>query len=123
MKEMVYEKRKKPEVLYNGEYIGHKFVIISLGSHPTAYVENKMAITDYCDCRLDNVKVHGGFTYCDTGYWSSESKKTLWLGWDYAHCNDYYYTDPPYPGKQWTTAEIYDEVKSVINQIIKLKRR
>lgn len=121
MKEMVYEKRKKPEVLYSCEYKGHKFAIISLGSHPTAYIENKMAITDYCDCRLDNVKVHGGFTYCDNGYWDEESKKTSWLGWDYAHWGDYYYTDPFYPGKQWTTAEIYTEVKSVIDQIIKLK--
>lgn len=122
MKEMIYSNRKEnPKVLYIGEYKGHKFVILSLGSHPTAYVENKMAITDYHDCRLDNVCVHGGFTYCDTGYWNSESKKTLWLGWDYGHLGDYYYTDPPYPGKQWTTTEIYNEVKSVIDQIIKLK--
>lgn len=118
MKEMVYENRKKSEVLYSGEYKGHKFAILSLGSHPTAYVENKMAITDYYDCRLDNVCVHGGFTYCDNGYWGRKSKETSWLGWDYAHCNDYYYSDTPWDGKQWTTAEIYDEVKSVINQII-----
>ena len=118
MKEMVYGNRKKPEVLYNGEYKGHKFAILNLGSHPTAYVENKMAITDYYDCRLDNVGVHGGFTYCDNGYWDEESKKTSWLGWDYALCNDYCYSDSPWDGKQWTTAEIYDEVKSVIEQII-----
>ena len=118
MKEMVYRNRKNPEVLYSGEYKGHKFAILSLGSHPTAYVENKMAITDYCDCRLDNVEVHGGFTYCGKGHWDEESKKTSWLGWDYAHCDDYQYLDTPWAGKQWTTAEIYDEVKSVIDQII-----
>lgn len=118
MREMVYENRKKPEVLYSGEYRGHKCIILSLGSHPTAYIENKMAITDYYDCRLDNVEVHGGFTYCGKGHWNEESKKTSWLGWDYAHGNDYHYSDTPWDGKQWTTAEIYDEVKSVINQII-----
>lgn len=120
MKEMVYGPRKKPEVLHSGEYKGHKFAIINLWSHPTAYVENKMAITDYYDCRLDNVKVHGGFTYCDTGYWDEASKKTSWLGWDYAHFGDYCYSDyytPPWI-KQWTTAEIYEEVKSLIDQII-----
>ena len=118
MKEMVYGNRKKPEVLYSGDYKGHKFAILNLGSHPTAYIENKMAITDCYDCRLDNVGVHGGFTYCDQGYWDEESKKTSWLGWDYAHCDDYHYSDTPWDGKQWTTAEIYDEVKSVIEQII-----
>ena len=117
MKEMVYRNRKK-EVLYSGEYKGYKFAILSLGSHPTAYIENKMSITDYDDFRLDNVDVHGGFTYCDKGQWDEESKKTSWLGWDYAHCDDYCYGDPPWDGKQWTTAEIYDEVKLVIDQII-----
>lgn len=117
MKEMVYGLRKKCEVLYSGVYKGHKFAIINLWSHPTAYVENKMGIVDYNACLLDNVKVHDGFTYCDTGYWDEESKKTSWLGWDYAHYDDYIYGGT-LSGKQWTTAEIYEEVKSVIDQII-----
>lgn len=117
MKEMVYGLRKKCKILYSGEYKGHKFAIINLCSHPTAYVENKMGITDYYDCRLDNVDVHSGFTYCDTGYWDEESKKTSWLGWDYAHYGDFIYGNT-LSGKQWTTAEIYEEVKSVIDQII-----
>lgn len=123
MKEMVYGPRKKPEVLHSGEYKGHKFAIINLWNHPTAYVENKMAITDYYDCRLDNVKVHGGFTYCDTGYWDEEAKKTSWIGWDYAHYGDYCYSDycMPWFVKQWTTAEIYEEVESVIDQIIAIE--
>ena len=127
MKKMIYgERREQPEVLYSGEYRGHKFAILNLGSHPTAYIENKMAITDYYDCRLDNVEVHGGFTYCDTGHLNEESNKMSWLGWDYAHSGDfmgYYSTDDPfyYQTKQWTTAEIYDEVKSVIDQIITIE--
>ena len=117
MKEMVYEKSKKPEVLDSGEYKGHKFAIISLGSHPTAYVENKMGIIDDDDSRLNDVRVHGGFTYCDTGYWDEDSKQTSWLGWDYAHYGDYIYGNT-LSGKQWTTVEIYTEVKSVIDQLI-----
>ena len=118
MKEMTYGIRKKSEVLYSGEYKGHKFAILSLGSHPTAYVENKMDITDCYDCRLYNVGVHGGFTYCGTGHWNEESTKISWLGWDYAHYGDYCYGDTSQDSKQWTTAEIYDEVKSVIDQIV-----
>lgn len=117
MKEMAYGLRKKCEVLYSGVYKGHKFAIINLWSHPTAYVENKMGIVDYNACLLDNVKVHDGFTYCDTGYWDEESKKTSWLGWDYAHYGDYIYGNT-LSGKHWATAEIYEEVKSVIDQII-----
>lgn len=120
MKKMVYGPRKKCEVLYSGEYKGHKFVILNLWNHPTAYVENKMGIVDYNACLLDNVEVHGGFTYCDTGYWDEDSKKMSWLGWDYAHYGDYCYSDY-YTldfAKKWTTAEIYEEVKSVIDQII-----
>ena len=117
MKKMVYGLRKKCKILYSGEYKGHKFAIINLWSHPTAYVENKMGITDYCDFHLNDVRVHGGFTYCGTGHWSEESKNTSWLGWDYAHYGDYIYGNT-LSGKQWTTEEIYDEVKSVIDQII-----
>lgn len=117
MKNMVYRIRKKGEVLYSGEYKGHKFAIINLCIHPSAYIENKIGITDYDDCRLDNVDVHGGFTYCYTGYWNEESNKISWLGWDYAHSGDYIYGNT-LSGKQWSTSEIYDEVKSVIDQII-----
>lgn len=128
MKEMIYgERKKQPEVLYSGEYRGHRFAILNLGSHPTAYIENKMNISDYDDFRLENIEVHGGFTFCDTGYWGNESEKISWLGWDYGHYGDfmgYYSTDNPfyYHTKQWTTAEIYKEVKSVIEQIIEVEK-
>lgn len=121
MKRMVYGIRKKPEVLYSGEYKGHKFVIINLWSHPTAYVENKMGIIDYNAWLIDDVKVHGGFTYCDIGYWNEESNKISWLGWDYAHYGDYIYGNT-LSGKQWSTTEIYEEVKSVIDQIIAVEK-
>lgn len=117
MKKMVYGRAKKCEVLYSGEYKGHKFAILNLWHHPTAYVENKMDIIDYDDFRLNDVRVHGGFTYCDTGYWDEKSKETSWLGWDYAHFGDYCYGDTWF-SKQWTTEEIYDEVKTAIDQLI-----
>lgn len=127
IKQMVYsESREIPDVLYEGEYKNHKFAILSLGTHPTAYVEDKIGLIGYEDFRLNGISVHGGFTFHDTGYWGDESKKILWLGWDYAHSGDfmgYYSTDNPFYwwAKQWTTAEIYEEVKGVIKQIIKVE--
>lgn len=127
MKEMIYGAGKyTPEVLYEGEYKNHKFAILSLGTHPTAYVEDKIGLIGYEDFRLNGISVHGGFTFHNTGHWGNDSEKISWLGWDYAHLGDfmgYYSTDNSfyYSSKQWTTAEIYEEVKSVIHQIIKVE--
>lgn len=45
MKEMIYgERMGNPDVLYSGEYRGHKFAILNLGTHPTAYVEDKIGL-------------------------------------------------------------------------------
>ena len=127
MKGMVYRADRKTEVLYCGEYKGHKFAILSLGTHPTAYVENKLPnCTSYDDERLDDVSVHCGFTYCDKAYWDDE-EKALFLGWDYAHFRDFSGYFFKYPAmmddtsKKWTTIEIFDEVKSVINQLCMLE--
>lgn len=128
MKEMIYgESKENPDVLYSGEYRGHKFAILNLGSHPTAYVEDKIGLIGYEDFRLNGISVHGGFTFHDTGYWGNDSEKISWLGWDYAHSGDfmgYYSTDNPfyYSSKQWTTAEIYEEVKGVVEQIIEAEQ-
>ena len=76
MKEMIYgERMENPDVLYSGEYRGHKFAILNLGTHPTAYVEDKIGLMGYEDFRLNEISVHGGFTFHDTGYWSNESEK------------------------------------------------
>lgn len=46
------------------------------------------------------------------------------IGWDYSHAGDYssYYENDIYfqDEKKWTTEEIYEEVKSVIEQLEKL---
>ena len=124
MKEMVYSAERKKEVLYSGEYLGHKFAILNLGTHPTAYVECKLDnCNSYGDQRLDGISVHGGFTYLDKAHWN-EADKTIYLGWDYAHYMDYAGYELMIPtsirtnGKKWTTSEIFEEVKSVIDQLI-----
>lgn len=123
MKEMVYQKDRQIEVLYNGEYKGYKFAILNLGFHPTAYVENKNGFPDYDTANeLYGYYPHGGYTYFGAAYWD-KNDKTEYLGWDYAHCDDFagYYTpDMGYlyeTTKQWTTTEIYEEVKKTIDYL------
>lgn len=122
MKEMVYEKDRKQEILLSGIMYGRKFTIMNLGTHPTAYVELKPEEVNrsnsYNDYDLD---VHGGFTYLDKAYWDEEDK-SQYIGWDYSHWNDfcgYYINDNYYSNKdlkKWTSQEIFEEVKSVIEQ-------
>ncbi len=121
MKEMIYKcENICEEVLAKGEYKCHKFVILSLSTHPTAYVENKINALDYDDERLDDIEVHGGFTYCGGAHWD-KTDDTNYLGWDYTHLYDYNALIPEYGGKQYTTEEIYEEVKHVIDQLCKIE--
>ena len=128
MKEMVYQAERKLEILFEGEYLDHKFVILNLGTHPTAYVECKIPnCNGYDDKRLYDIQVHCGFTYFGDLSHLNKPYKLMYLGWDYAHCGDYagYYMKYPemcvLGEKQWTTIEIYEEVKSVIEQLIKVE--
>lgn len=79
---------------------------------------------NYDDERLDNIAVHGGFTFFGKSHWDSNDT-TSYLGWDYSHLGDYagYFETYPsifsvYESKKWTTSEIFEEVKSVINQFL-----
>lgn len=131
MKEMVYQKDEKIEVLYHDFYKGYEFYIMNLGAHPTAYVNvinNKLlAMKDYNDI---DISVHGCLTFSeDSLYINNETRavKGWFIGWDYAHYGDYVGYDVNLPIdvrkrlKKWTTEEIYEDVKSVIEQCINYK--
>lgn len=125
MKEIVYSGKRTIEIIEEGEYKGVKYAILNLGTHPTAYVENIVGAKEWNDEILDDIKVHGGFTYHGIPYWQEE-KIGVYIGWDYAHCDDFagYYTEADgilYNYKKWTYAEILDEVYSVIDQLLKIK--
>jgi len=108
MKEMVYRaERTEPEILFEGEYKGHAFAIISHGIFPTAYAECKLSYCfHYDDPRLRKISVHGGINFYDEPYWLEFDDGKRYSGWDYAN------------SKKQTTEEIYEEVKSVIDQLI-----
>lgn len=126
MKEMVYtENRHTPEILDKGEYRGVEYVVISLGTHPTAYVENVAKAADEDDKRISNVSAHGGFTYYGPDYWNpNKTHDTTYLGWDYAHAGDFvgWHSHCAYwiGEKHWLTEEIVVECKRVIDQLLNL---
>ena len=130
MKEMIYTTDwGKLEWLDHGEYKGYEYVIMSLGTHPTAYVGIPVdeADTIFQEEDLegsDLIDVHGGITY-ERNYIHDESKNKYsndkwWIGWDYAHLHDYM-ADNDYGQyrKKWTTEEIFKEVKEACYQLMK----
>lgn len=131
MKEMVYKNymengQEVIEILDEGVYKGFHYVIVSYGTHPCAYIEiSKDNVSD--EDELIDVSCHGGITYVSTAGLFKPSNKNhrdgLWIGWDYAHCMDYCYSlcDSGLlnDSKKWTTKEILEEVKDVIEQLIK----
>jgi hypothetical protein len=129
MKEMVYQPAlKERDILDSGEYNGYKYYIVSLGTHPCAYVEVPEGHICYGKCDGDayvlDIDVHGGITFGNFGL-KGVSDKFL-LGWDYNHCDDYCFAvsdsilsffDFGTNGKRWTTEEMLEDVKSVINRL------
>ena len=63
-----------------------------------------------------------GLTY-SRNYFTTVDKQGWFIGWDYAHYEDFDGYGMMYPselqsgGKHWTTEEIVDECKNVIDQI------
>lgn len=122
MKQMKYQKERKIEILKRGAYNGYEYLILSLGTHPCAYInlDNKDFIKedDYIGC-------HCGITFYQKGYTLSNGKRIfnnseLIVGWDYAHSDDKF-GDYDY-GIIHTTEEIYAEVKEVIDNIKKIEK-
>ena len=131
MKEMVYKtERQSAEVLYEGTYGGYNFVIVSYGTHPCAYVEipktSEYYGVDYD--KLDFINCHYGLTYADRLDHIYPNNDRWFIGWDYAHAGDYMGYDVLFnfdtsKDKKWTTQEIYEEVKKVIDQIVTLDNK
>jgi len=135
MKEMIYKgsvenEQKVIDMLDEGIYKGFHYAIVSYGTHPCAYVElptEHLLYPLYDEDELAYIDCHGGITYFSTTGLIRPSDENHrdghWIGWDYAHCMDYYYS--PYnfeffnEGKKWTTKEIFEDVKNVIEQLIK----
>lgn len=138
MKEMKYEEYQiGKEILDCDKYMGMKYVILSLHTHPCAYIfinkHHYLYKKDYDTINeMMNLNVNGGLTFSDNAIYkvkmyldkykcdTLQTIKYDWIiGWDYAHSNDNYGTENW--GKKWTTKEIQNEVKNAIKQIKEYK--
>jgi hypothetical protein len=128
MKEMVYG--SDDGCLYlEIDLDGYGLMVVNVrGSHPCAYVTfpGIDKIKDYETVELEQEKdedylPHEGFTFFGERERYCEVEGILWLGWDYAHFGDYIYCgyDGPWRSKdkKWTTTEIVDEARRVLNKI------
>lgn len=125
IKPMIYSinRLKSAEQIAAGTYKNFDYYVLNLHTHPTAYVD----VTDsplnevfYGDI---DISCHGGFTYSASSL-KTVDKKGWFIGWDYAHYGDYIdYGNAALNNmflndKKWTTEEIVEECKNVINKIV-----
>ena len=124
---------RDPLLIRMDYYRGYFYYILSLGTHPTAYVQldnEKNKLYGKTMEELDYIQCHGDITYSES-YLISEYMakgdnryfvKDSWvIGWDYNHAGDFdggRYCD--IQCKKWTVNEIVDECKCVIEQIIEI---
>lgn len=136
MKELVYKYNEKDigserEILHNGTYRGYNFFIVYMGIHPCAYVEvpkgHPWYRLEYQEIE-DKIYCHGGLTYSDNLSLTLKEETDRWFfGWDYGHAGDYESYNEHFNcflnDKKWTTEEIYEEVKDVIDQFVEHDRK
>lgn len=108
-----------PEILAKGSYKNIPFVILNInGRHPCCYIQiknkkiNDNEYDQYLDC-------HGGVTYSRSRGQNNilyYTKNKVWVGWDYAHLDDYNFSINK-KGHKWTTAELINEVINTIDSL------
>lgn len=130
-KKMVYYSGRihPPEVLCLGKYLNYDFLILNMGSHPTAYVrvpkDHPFFGKFYDECNPPHGFLGGPFTFSDS---SANFANLLdqpipdgwYLGWDYFTIADYSYMN--LNGKKWTTKEIMAHCKEAIEWLIEVKQ-
>lgn len=128
MKEMIYKKKKKIEILDKGTSCWLDYYIVSYWTHPCAYVilndEHPAFGVGYEILNLyftDDYLCNWWFTYAENRLLDvvdvKDDKWVIW--WDYAHCDDFCWTyidtasEFNWRYKKWTTEKIKKEVKNV----------
>ena len=118
---------KNPERVAHGFYRGFHFYVLTMGSHPCAYVDVTETELNGKDYESIDIECHYGLTY-SRKYLNTVDKKGWFIGWDYAHYNDFLTFNEllakkygePYRAHKYTLTEIVKECANVIDQIIEL---
>ena len=136
MKEMVYRYdenliSQKREVLAEGTYCNFKYIVMSHSLYPAVYIALPLRVGYKYLCsgsdtivNLDRaVDVHGGWGYAceclDTG--EKEFRYGIYVGWVYNTDDDFIAGEifsNHKDGKKWTTAELIEEAKAAIRELI-----
>lgn len=122
---MIYREPPYTEILDEGIYKNFHYAIVSYGFYPCAYVELPKGHKYYGE-DWDDIPIccHGDLTdSSERGIIfpkdNSNHRDGFWIGWSYNHVGDYnvVWARVGMHGKKWTTEEIFEEVKNVINQL------
>lgn len=114
MNRMIYKPKREEELLDHGIYKDHEYFVISMGTHPCAYVK----LNGENPKIAENVPCHGGVTY-NRNYLMIPNEGKLdgnFIGWDYAHLNDRWGDE--FCGYEYTTGEMVVECKGVIDELV-----
>ena len=125
-------------ILNYGVYKGYEYHILNLGTHPCSYItltkDDKLFGKTLDELDETDVYCHGGFNYADNtlssrtySYVNKYEDKWI-IGYDYGHYKDWtgYMSDEHnimLGNKKWTTNELREEVREVIEQLIEYNRR
>ena len=143
MKEMEYKSESisdnnPPVLLCHATYKAYEYYVLSMHSHPCAYVviHGNNELYGKSGEELDElISCHGGVTYAEPYLGNKQQfigkNEGKWvIGWDYHHCDDYsgYFNnftpisgDSEAYGHKYTTLEIINEIHDVIQQLIDLE--
>ena len=123
IKEMEYAntyeecQNREVEVLCDDTYEGYRYIILNMcGSHPCAYVEIPEEHPKYGATDRDYWSVGPNEVTYGRNYLTDILSDTWVIGWDYNHSGDY--SALCQYGTKWTTAEIIEECKEAIEDLI-----
>lgn len=122
----------EPLVLVDDVYEGYRYIILTLGTHPCAYIilpsDNLLYGLDYNEISDRDIYAHGGLTYSRDYLGKDEqivsSDDGVWvIGWDYTHLGDWsglfsFSDNLMMENQKWSVDDISCDVLDVINQIV-----
>ena len=123
---MVYQNKwltlDEAVILERDSYKGYEYFVVSYGVHPCAYIVLREGQPFYNASYEDvDIYCHGGCTFAERGYGNLFNETYKVIGWDYGHYDDfsglYKNTEGLKDNKKWTTEEMIQECKDVIDQL------
>ena len=139
IKPMKYQRRMHPpELLYNGIYEGMHYYIVSMGTHPCAYIEiplknqlikmPELLAIDYL--AGNNITYREAYLNTSEGTIIDSHDRAMFIGWDHVHSSDYTgFMESKISSlfdysafHKWTTEEMIEECKQAIDELLGIWR-